>query len=316
MRARTSAVPTALAAYGRRVREAGKRRAAVGAVAVAAATVGSVVLFAAPAYAATSVFKSGASIVVNATQGHANNITLRQVGANLLISDTGDVMSPGLNCFVSGNSIACPLGAQDTVVVNAGDLNDTITKLANVRGNLKGESGNDTINGGTSPGSNILDGGSGTDRLNGGSTFDFLIGGPGADRISGGGSTGDLASYTLSTSRVIVDLDGVADDGSTGEGDNVLADVEGVYGSQFNDVITGNAAANVLAGFGGNDTFFGGAGNDVLAGFQGDDSLFGQAGDDTLDTVDQVAGNDLTDGGTNIDTCRTDLNDRRVSCEH
>ena len=46
----------------------------------------------------------------------------------------------------------------------------------------------------------------------------------------------------------------------------------------------------------------------------GQDRLLGQDGNDLLNTRDGVQGNDLANGGAGTDTCRTDLEDRRISC--
>ncbi|MFM9588285.1 calcium-binding protein [Streptomyces scabiei] len=287
-------------------------------VVVVAAMAGSAVtLTGGTASAATGVFKSGTNVVVNAAAGRANNITVSLSGSTVVIQDTSDTLTAGVGCSVQVNgSVACPVNlGSDTVVVNAGDGNDIITKTGNVRGDLRGESGNDVVNGGPSPGSNILNGGPGNDTLNGGVTFDLLIGGTGADRLSGGGGTSDIASYLESTSGVVVDIDNAADDGIGGEGDNVLTDVEMVYGSQFGDTLTGGTAGDILSGFGGNDLLVGGSGNDTLAGGAGSDSHSGGAGNDTLDAVDGVFGNDSLNGGTNTDTCTADTSDTKSACE-
>lgn len=293
------------------------RKALLRVLVVAAMAGSAVTLTGGPASAATGVFKSGTNIVVNAAQGRANNITVSLSGSFVIIQDTADTLTAGLNCTLLVNgTVACPVAVNsDTVVVNAGDGNDVITKTGNVRGDLKGESGNDVVNGGPSPGSNILNGGSGTDTLNGGVTFDLLIGGPGADRLSGGGGTSDLVSYLDSTAGVFVDIDNAADDGIGGEGDNVLTDVEFVYGSQFGDTLTGGAAGDILSGFGGNDLLLGGAGNDTLVGGAGSDTHNGGAGNDTLDAVDGVFGNDSLNGGANTDTCTADTSDTKTACE-
>ena len=49
-------------------------------------------------------------------------------------------------------------------------------------------------------------------------------------------------------------------------------------------------------------------------GGSGNDRLFGQDGGDTLHTRDGVRGNDLANGGSDIDFCSTDPEDRKVSC--
>jgi CSLREA domain-containing protein len=80
------------------------------------------------------------------------------------------------------------------------------------------------------------------------------------------------------------------------------------------DTILGLGGADEISGGGGNDTVCGGEGNDRLKGGSGKDRLFGQEGQDRLNTRDEVKGNDLADGGPGQDICRTDLEDRRISC--
>ncbi|MDX3645862.1 calcium-binding protein [Streptomyces sp. MB09-02B] len=293
------------------------RRALLRVLVVATTAASAVTLTGGSASAATGVSKSGTNVVVNAAAGRANNITVSLSGSSVVIQDSSDTLTAGVGCARQVNgSVACPVNLNtDTVVVNAGDGNDIITKTGNVRGELKGESGNDVVNGGPSPGSNILNGGTGNDTLNGGVTFDLLIGGTGADRLSGGGGASDIASYLESGSGVVVDIDNAADDGIGGEGDNVLTDVEIVYGSPFGDTLTGGTAGDILSGFGGNDLLVGGTGNDTLVGGPGGDSHSGGAGNDTLDAVDGVFGNDSLNGGTNTDTCTADSSDTKSACE-
>lgn len=58
------------------------------------------------------------------------------------------------------------------------------------------------------------------------------------------------------------------------------AQIENAIGGQGNDVITGNALGNLLAGRDGNDVINAGAGNDVLIGGNGNDQLNGDSGTD------------------------------------
>ncbi|MCY1370203.1 RTX calcium-binding nonapeptide repeat (4 copies) [compost metagenome] len=59
-----------------------------------------------------------------------------------------------------------------------------------------------------------------------------------------------------------------------GSGSDTLLNFENLVGSNFNDILTGNAASNILDG---------GLGNDVLIGGAGADHLFGGAGLDRFD---------------------------------
>jgi hypothetical protein len=76
-------------------------------------------------------------------------------------------------------------------------------------------------------------------------------------------------------------IDGLNDMVSGLPGRDVLRGIENVRGTQFDDQITGNEAANRLEGLAGNDTLRGGTGNDTLNGGDGNDSLDGGEGDDT-----------------------------------
>jgi Ca2+-binding RTX toxin-like protein len=65
-----------------------------------------------------------------------------------------------------------------------------------------------------------------------------------------------------------------------------------VYGTPFNDFITGNSSDNLLYGFGGDDTLNGGEGNDTLVGGDGANSLIGGAGADTYLFTSSNTGSD------------------------
>ena len=75
-----------------------------------------------------------------------------------------------------------------------------------------------------------------------------------------------------------------------------LHHVDKVIGSDFGDIIVGDAAANDLRGGAGADRIDGGGGNDSLRGERGADALHGKDGDDTLRGG---PGADLVDGGAN-----------------
>lgn len=57
--------------------------------------------------------------------------------------------------------------------------------------------------------------------------------------------------------------------------------IENALGTPFDDILTGNAAANQLVGNSGNDTLNGGGGDDILTGGAGNDILNGGSGFDT-----------------------------------
>jgi Ca2+-binding RTX toxin-like protein len=149
---------------------------------------------------------------------------------------------------------------QDTV----GAGQDTLSGVENIIGSDLNGNG-DELTG--DAGKNILSGLKGHDQFTGGAGADVIDGGLGSDR----------ANYTNSTKGVTVALgkDGAATMGSGGDaaGDKV-SNIEELFGSTFNDKLTGNNLSNSL---------FGNVGNDLIEGGSGDDGLFG--GGDARDTV-------------------------------
>jgi Ca2+-binding RTX toxin-like protein len=82
--------------------------------------------------------------------------------------------------------------------------------------------------------------------------FSSNVSGTGTDDISGGDGF-DTVSYGPRSGPQVVTIDGVADDGEAGEGDNVRADVERVVGGGGADRLTGSPGPDALLGAGGDD---------------------------------------------------------------
>ncbi|HWI81019.1 calcium-binding protein [Ramlibacter sp.] len=135
---------------------------------------------------------------------------------------------------------------------------------------IDGFGGNDLIDGGA--GNDVLRGGEGDDTLLGGAGSDVLIGGPGNDAMDGGAIVDrinyvdyNVASYADAGQAIAVDLGGLGGDGSagsglaTGEGADVLRNVNWIVGSAFADRLTGSGA-NIV------EIFDGGAGDDLIDG--------------------------------------------------
>jgi len=109
------------------------------------------------------------------------------------------------------------------------------------------------------------------DVLTGDAFDNVLTGGAGADQLTGGGGI-DTADYSTSGAAVTAVLGGTGSGGDAA-GD-VLADIENLVGSGFNDVLVGDGAINMLSG---------GAGDDRLVGNGGADRLDGGVGVDVAD---------------------------------
>jgi Ca2+-binding RTX toxin-like protein len=161
-----------------------------------------------------------------------------------------------------------------------------------------------TING--TNGGDSLYGTAAADVISGLNGDDSLKGFGGADRLDGGNGI-DTVFYGDSTAGVGINLDTGRGVGGSAEGDRFIS-IENVFGSNFNDSIIGNTAANqlhgatgndVIKGGGGNDYLDGGSGNDILGAGWGNSVLDGGSGDDTLKGV---GGTNTLIGGAGIDT--------------
>ena len=162
-----------------------------------------------------------------------------------------------------------------------------------------------TVNG--TAADDTIKGNAGLDTLNGMAGDDMLMWSGGGDLYYGGTGT-DTVCYTEASTGVLVNL-------LTGETDlAALGDqfdsIENLIGSEFDDVLTGDAGNNELIGGAGDDLLSGGNGIDLLDGGAGQDrasyatsaqgvtvSLLGGTGGDgdTLIRIEGVIGSDHAD---------------------
>jgi Ca2+-binding RTX toxin-like protein len=182
-------------------------------------------------------------------------------------------------------------------------------------------------------GSDLLDGGADDDLLDGSvgdSVLNFGLEGSidafetgtanGADNLIGGAGR-DTVTFVNLTLPVRITPDGVADDGSSGEGDNVQRDNEVLIGGSAGDVLIGGEASDTLDGGKGADSIDGAGGGDSLRGGDDDaaDAIKGGAGADSLgggpgdDTLEGEAGADELDGGGGADSAAGGDDADRVS---
>jgi len=179
-------------------------------------------------------------------------------------------------------------------------------KIYSLTYNLKTSEGTNTVIGGSigTSGNDVLFGGSGADSLSGKSGNDTLYGYDGNDTLNGGagddvlnGGNGiDIADYSGATSGVRVDLNvSGAQSVGGGQGSDQLVSIEGVIGSNYNDVLTGTPGANILDG---------GAGDDTIITGSGVDTVDGGAGNDTISVNLNLTSADRIDGGDGVDTLK------------
>ena len=148
------------------------------------------------------------------------------------------------------------------------------------------------------------------DTLTGSNVGNILMGGFGADTLNGGAGDHmsfddtDYASYANSNSGLTVSLQNSSLNTGEAFGDTFV-NINGLIGSNFNDVLTGSDAFN--------DVFIGGFGNDTLNGMAGSDLarydaatfgihvdmaaglVNGGAGQDTLLSIEGIWGSNLAD---------------------
>lgn len=180
---------------------------------------------------------------------------------------------------------------------SGGDGNDTLAEIEGIYGsNDFGDTliGNDR--------DNFLDGSGGADTMKGAAGSDWIMGGDGRDQIDGGTHTGrgyDLVDYEahfggpVSANLETGIVTGLGNDNVAS--DDTLIGIEGLYGSLFDDILSGDAGPNNIFGWIGNDRILGGAGDDGLDGGLGYfdvDFNFHQTGD-----------SDSLNGGDGNDSC-------------
>lgn len=246
-----------------------------------------------------------------AAPGEPNDVTVDEPREGILeFSDTGATITARRGCrSVTPHLVRCNtedfLASSLEVAVGDGDDSVSLGQLVFFgEGSLYGGDGNDVIDGGRANFWLYLYGEEGDDRLRGGPSSDTFVGGPGADTFADAFTDDiDEVTYRRRVSPVRVVLDRLANDGETGEGDNVLPGIW-ITGGAGDDVLLGDERRNGLGGGGGNDLIHGrggadlghgGSGNDIVLGGAGRDALFGAAGDDL------VRGGPGDDGGVYLD---------------
>ncbi len=117
-----------------------------------------------------------------------------------------------------------------------------------------------------------LVGSSFSDWLIGDANGNILAGGPSGDVLDGGNGF-DYASYnTNGPSGVVASLSNPASNTGDAAGDTYFS-IEGLIGTAFADVLTGDGQNNTLQGIAGNDRLDGGSGADILIGGSGADTF-------------------------------------------
>jgi len=225
------------------------------------------------------------------TAGSVTGLTLKTAGGSKIIEASGFVLDVATARSNPGNT---PLDPNPTfnydasavppddgwgIYFDSGSGNDTIVgtqghdDLAGFEGHdsilgLGGEDyiwgglGNDTVRGGED--SDEIFGGSDSDELYGDGGDDLIMGGSGWDLIDGGDGM-DIADFRDAAGKIVVTLNGAQDAAVFVAGGfaDTIRNIEGVYGGDFADKLTGDALKNSFMGGGGKDTIDGGRGTDM-----------------------------------------------------
>ena len=176
----------------------------------------------------------------------------------------------------TGTDTVSFVNSGEGITVNLVFNDQTIINIENVIGSdyldsIRGDSGENDLYG--RGGDDELNGGAGNDRLFGEDGDDQLWGLSGADRLDGGDGI-DIVVYWSSDAAVTVDLEDGTGQGGHAEGD-VIVNVENLWGSDHNDVLSGDARSNRLYGSRGNDILEGRGGADrfIFEHSNGDDII-------------------------------------------
>lgn len=278
------------------------------------------------AKAATVSVEPPGGFTLNAEPGEANDVTVtRRVDDDVVVfTDEGADLDAGPGCSQLAESVSCP-DEETAGNVQLGDGPDTVdftgvaARFPTIFWTVGLGTGDDTYRG-QSLGLNRVHPGEGDDQLFGGAGGEefYVASGvegeeDGADFIdglgaapSGEGNVLDLVSYEGRDGALELSLDGVANDGAPGEGDQIL-NVSDLAGGGGADLITGDDRGNELFGSGGFDTIAGGPGGDRVDGGFGapfgrtDNAASSLEGGPGRDRVYGTGGGGELDGGGSAD---------------
>lgn len=193
----------------------------------------------------------------NITGNSSNNVINGGAGNDTINGGAGSDTADYANAY---GSVKADLSKS----VATGHGSDSLINIENISGSTYG----DVLTGST--GANTLSGNNGNDTLSGGAGNDILNGGNGSD----------WAYYNSASAGVSVNIAVATAQNTVSAGTDTLTNIENILGSNYSDILTGNALNNLLSGGTGNDTLNGGLGSDSLTGGAGKDIITGGTGSD------------------------------------
>lgn len=220
------------------------------------------------------------ALELTARAGETNRLSIGPEGTkSTVVKDAGAALQIRRPCVGSANVAVCPVRGHLLASLKDGD--DTI-RTNGLSGDVEPGPGNDFVQG-----------------ERGGL---YVYDSPGADEMVGGEPGGAIAvTYFTATSGVSVRPDGLADDGTAGEGDNVHGTITRISGGPGADTLVGGPSTALLDGGEGGDVLDNSASVTAseLQGGAGANRLIGGSSADRL-TAD--TGADSFSGGPGVDT--------------
>lgn len=254
---------------------------------------------------------------------NAGTITAKDYEAIYLVSSEAStepnrIVNDGL--LVGGKTVDGD-GILHHDAIYASTLREDVINNGHIQGRVFLNAGNDTYDGRLGTIAGILDLAWGDDFAIGGSGSETIKGSWGNDTVDGGAGVDTyLAIDSLGSGRPFyldLRIEGPQD---TGEGLDILRNIENIISSDDHDRLTGNDADNVITAAGGNDTLEGWGGSDVLDGGAGTDTArfsgavaatvdLGKTGpQDTGYGFDKLVGIENLEGGSGADRLAGDIN--------
>ncbi|WP_375499960.1 M10 family metallopeptidase C-terminal domain-containing protein [uncultured Nostoc sp.] len=231
--------------------------------------------------------------------GNGNDTLIGNAGADTLIGGEGNdifdggagkdtlIGGEGFDIGSYGTSTTGIIIDLSTGTVSGGDAEgDVLIEIEGVGGSefsdtLLGDENDNAFSG--LGGDDVIRGRGGNDQLNGGAGNDLIDGGADIDTVAYDSSPNGVIvnineSQSYSNIAYLLDLEptfniaaGTAFDGFGNT--DTLRNLENITGSNYDDVLIGNALSNTLNGLAGNDLLIGNGGDDILDGGDGTDTV-------------------------------------------
>ncbi|WP_428683480.1 hypothetical protein [Reyranella sp.] len=203
--------------------------------------------------------------------------------------DSGDTLSglAGNDTLVGGNGDDMLIGGVGSDILSGGAGSGDYASYVNATTGVTASLANPSANTGEAAGDTYIS----IERLAGSSFNDTLVGDAGANTLRGnagadvlnGGAGSDYASYTTATTGITASLSNPGINTGDAAGDTYLS-IESLAGSNFDDILTGDAFDNTFQGNLGSDHIDGGAGFDYASYFNATTGVTASLANATINT--------------------------------